>query len=69
MHHLYDTDGFSDNPDSGYLGHNLMRINVFGAKSALFETVQMLVTYNTLLSRNAKKTSFLMAEFAVAGTP
>jgi len=34
--HLYDTTDFSGGAVFGYFHRNLMRIKVFGAKSALF---------------------------------
>jgi hypothetical protein len=58
MSHLFDTDRFPVGAAGAYFLRNLVRINVFGAKNALFATLQFLVKMNTCPGRNVKKTCF-----------
>jgi len=56
--HLCDKDDFTSRAVFGYLPRNLLRINVFGAKSVFFNTPQIRVTYNMYHWRIEKKDVF-----------
>jgi hypothetical protein len=54
-------EDFTDGVVGGHFLRNPMRINVFSAKMALFETLQFTVKKNALPLRNLKKTSKTLA--------
>jgi hypothetical protein len=65
--HLYDTDGFPVGAVFSYFHRNLLRIQVLGSGSALFENRQIRVKKNTYPSRKVRKRAFLMGWFSVVG--
>jgi hypothetical protein len=58
MRPLYDTDDFPAEAAFSHFHCNLLRINVLGARNALFAALQFHVKMNTRLSQNVKKACF-----------
>jgi hypothetical protein len=52
---LYDRRGFASDPASGHFLRNLLRVNLFGLKSARIKGRQNLVTYNNMAFAKREK--------------
>jgi hypothetical protein len=64
MRPLYDKVCFCDQAVFGDLVCNVLRLNVFSAKTASCKTLQIRVNYITRPPRKAKKTRFLLTRFS-----